>query len=353
MNKKEKVIIDTNIWYTFAKVSINSKVNESNESQILKKYELFVTTASIIEMISKYQDDFCSIKKNLEFIISNNIQIIQLPYFEIEQQTLNGLFDFNNFKIDVNKIIEKKIKGESNFIRGYVYMIASACFHLLEDKVYKDIADKNEIKRKHIKLTSDLFNGNFDYIFDIFHKKLNQAYKDDNAEQVIKKEFNDLIYLHIRIWLINFYILTDERTNKSELLSKIYNNNIINEASLKNLNKDNTWKKIEKNKDNIFNTFKKLPDNNKLSVFNNEIISGLSFDNHVSDIVIKFIIFKIKKIILDGAKFQKNDIIDMILLTAISTGNNYLLTLDINFLKALKEIEPLSYKLNCNFGFIN
>jgi PIN domain nuclease of toxin-antitoxin system len=352
MVTRKKVVIDTNIWYHLSGVSINSNVSQIAENNLLTNYEIYLTSASIMEMISKFRNDKENLKKNLKYLNDRNIKIIQLLHFEIDKKIIDKFACLEISEFDSKTIIGTKIKGESNFLRGYVYMIASACFHLLEEKLYDTILDKKSIKVRHIQLTIAIFEGNFESIFENFHELLNQAYIDNNTEQIIKKEFNDLIYLILRIWIINFYILTDEHYNQEDMLDKIYKNKSINETSLDNLQSNSTWRKIKRNKDHIFTTFKGNTNLNKINVFNSEITKGLGFDNHVCDIVIKYITFKIKKILIDGAKFQKNDLIDMMLLSAICENVDDIFTLDQKFLKALKEIRLSSYNLNNSFGFV-
>ncbi|MCQ8801231.1 hypothetical protein NQU34_24190, partial [Escherichia coli] len=79
-----RVVIDTNILYALTGVSVNEKVVTSS----LNDFKLSITTPSIIEMVVKFQYDLDTIKKCLEPIINESIELISIGHAPIPNEYL-------------------------------------------------------------------------------------------------------------------------------------------------------------------------------------------------------------------------------------------------------------------------
>jgi len=336
MNKssKEKIVIDTNIWYDFVGSKPNSKISRALKNQIEKDYEIYITTASIIEMLVKYKDDLCTIKKQLKPLIKGDIKIINTGFLPIVSSDIQYLYAEENPFNKINEIFELKKKTEAEFTRLYLLTSMIFFFHIISERFGYKFEDKLK-QQKFVFYTKGLLEGNHDHYFNFFHKLLNDNY-DSSVSQTIKNSFMEMICNNLEAWIYTYYSI-----QMSKPLKKIYTNKDVL------LSSDKILRKIEKYKDNPFKIISDLNGSNKVN-FNKCILElkNLSTDiKEISPQVQDYIIYKHKKYFEEKAKFEKNDITDMIILYSLSLDSIKFITLDRNLIDSLKLIDKSSYNL--------
>jgi|GEM_PF-2375674 len=74
----QKVIIDTNIYYSLVEISENLKVNKDS----FLNFDKYITSATLIECIIKYRNDLTTLDflHNLTFCTKSSIRVDQGTY---------------------------------------------------------------------------------------------------------------------------------------------------------------------------------------------------------------------------------------------------------------------------------
>ena len=104
----QKIIIDTNIYYSLLGISENLKVNQDS----FLNFDKYITSATLIECIIKYRNDLTTLKKIIQPLLENKYQLISIGYVPIDNEQLNQIYlanSIDDIKITINEILELKI----------------------------------------------------------------------------------------------------------------------------------------------------------------------------------------------------------------------------------------------------
>ena len=170
---KQRVICDTNVWYTLA-------ANGTAEfCEILSKYQLILTNISLVEMLSsfnitqsdesfqKIRDAFIVVSKYAKFQSANDVEYIMCAlgidfideeHFNIQEKYDNLLVNFieANTKEDLNYNYETQIKERESFTNTFVECLNDC----IEQWRKKDVqVSIDEIRKELIyMLKTDMYN---------------------------------------------------------------------------------------------------------------------------------------------------------------------------------------------------
>lgn len=337
----QKVIIDTNIYYSLIGISENSKVNKDS----FLNFEKYITSATLIECIIKYKTDLTTLKKIIHPLIKNEYKLISIGYVPIENEQLNKIYLANNIddiNITIYKILELKILKESEFARWFLYMIMPITFDILSENENYKFNDKTKMKdfQKHI---YSLFSGNIEYILDKFINKLHDGYENNNAQQSFSDEFYNTMYMLFFTYLSNYYLIKEHDTS----LKPAELGNKVREC----IEKDKFYKLVKRdneNNKNPFSFFAKKKYKEKFIKTLELLIIELTnnfYDKKLTGSAIKFIENKIYKIFTSESKLFKNDIFDLLITLSLEPNIYKLLSLDRKYISLIKEIDQGSIDL--------
>ena len=217
----QKVIIDTNIYYSLVGISENLKVNKDS----FLYYDKYITSATLIECIIKYKNDLTTLKKIIKPLMDNEYQLISIGYVPIDNEQLNQIYLANNIddiKITISKMLKLKILKESEFARWFLYVIMPMAFDILSEIENYKFDDEIKMKDFQIYIYS-LFNGSIEFILDKFINKLQDGYENNDPQQSFSDEFYNTMYMIFFIYLSNYYQIKefDSSLKPAELGTKI------------------------------------------------------------------------------------------------------------------------------------
>ena len=217
----QKLIIDTNIYYSLVGISENLKVNKDS----FLNFDKYITSATLIECIIKYRNDLSTLKKIIKPLMENEYQLISIGYVPIDNERLNQIYLANNIddiKMTINKILELKILKESEFARWFLYVIMPIAFDILSEIENYKFDDETKMKdfQKYI---YSLFSGNIEFILDKFINKLQDGYENNDPQKSFSDEFYNIMYMTFFIYLSNYYQIKefDSSLKPAELGIKI------------------------------------------------------------------------------------------------------------------------------------
>ncbi|WP_372999382.1 hypothetical protein [Sulfurimonas sp.] len=337
----QKVIIDTNIYYSLIGISENTKVNKDS----FLNFEKYITSATLIECIIKYKNDLATLKKIIQPLMENKYKLISIGYVPIENEQLNQIYladNIDEINITINKILELKILKESEFARWFIYIIMPIAFDILSEKENYKFDDETKMKdfQKYI---YSLFSGNIEYILDKFINKLQDGYANNDPQQSFSNEFYNTMYMLFFTYLSNYYQIKefDNSLKPAELGNK------VREC----IEKDKFYKLVKRdneNNKNPFSFFAKKKYKEKFIKTLELLIIELTdnfYDKKLTEPAIKFIENKIYKIFTSESKLFKNDIFDLLITLSLEPNKYKLVSLDKKYIALIKEIDKGSIEL--------
>lgn len=341
----EKIVIDTNLYYALLDISKNPKVSKSKFSN----YDIYITSPTLIEMIIKFKNDLCTLKKLLGPLIKEEYKFISIGYAPIDNEKINAIFNANHIheiKYIIDEILELRILKESEFIRWFFVTIMSINFEILE-KVENYEFKSSIIMQKFQIMKKALFEANIQFILDDFVKELRHGYAIDKAEKHITKKLYDMMQNIFFVYLTNYYMLQ---------LCGVKNNSNLGQAVAEKIKSDIFYKKFilltNENK-NPFSFLKKNKYkeeiNKNLDLFMKELANEF-YKNKLTPKSILFIKEKMLKIFTSESKLLKNDVFDLLISMSIEQKEFKLLSLDKKFISLIKNIDVNSYNLIIELG---
>lgn len=351
LNKKVpmgKIVLDTNIFYSWINLSVNDKIPPHIIDNLAESNELFITTASIAEMIVKFRNDLSLLKQCLKPIVESKITIVSIGFIPISNtiiKTIHSADSLDSIESEIGEVFDLKVTKEAELLRFFVIALLYGFFHAIRIiENYKLSEKRND--DAFLLSTRALLEGNSELVFDAMKIELLKGYETGNEQHQIRDALSEWTFRLLNIWIFNFYqakhglLFEDLKNPDPEKLAK------VNE-SCKN---DAFFTKIEKHKDNLFS----LVSNKKYHIHSEDYLNELKKDLTGNDLFSNeardYIIFKLQKSMIYGAKINKNDVIDLLILYSVMLDGHMFLTLDNKFNNAIKEVSPDSFELAVSLG---
>lgn len=340
-----KIVIDTNILYSWVKIFENSKFNSEQIDRLAKENELFITTTSILEFIVKFRQDLENLKKCINPLINQRLTIISIGFTPVSNDDIWKIYyscRIEECKEVIEQLFKLKVQKETEFLRFYFIVLITGSIDLLlkESDFIPGTPQYNSLSFQSLAL----LNGNVDFLYHDLYNNLINGYKENKIDPIIKKYFSDMLYLFLYAW--------------KGTINLVKNNSSIMDFS--KLNSVTIEKIVEETKgDEIVNKMKDALEKNisTLSIFNNRTYRDsienflvglgdhLTNDDRFTDLVIEYLSIKIKRYFTTSKKMVKNDALDMLLLYPLLLEDNLLLTLDEDFKNILEVVHPKSFQL--------
>lgn len=340
-----RVVIDTNILYSLVGISVNSKVSKSN----LCDYKLSITTASVIESIVKHRNDLVLIKKCLAPIINSRIELISVGHAPISNETLFKLCSadkLEDVKEDIRTLMELKILREAEFLRIFLIIVISCIFEVLSSNGYSFKDEKKAIHQ--LTLVKALVESNLELFLDYFKTEIKNGYDAGNEQQAALNAFQEQISMLLRIFHFNYHLI-----KTYPLQGNLNTSNEAKQALITSLKNDRFDSKFQKYIDNPIAI---VSQKKNFSIIDKHIASvrdGIFDLECITDKSLNFMLHKLVKAYKDKTKIRKNDIFDYFIIYSLNFENTKIVTLDVAFVKMLKEVDTDSYNLCQSLGFVN
>lgn len=337
-----RVVIDTNILYSLTGVSVNEKVVTSS----LNDFKLSITTPSIIEMVVKFQYDLDTIKKCLEPIINESIELISIGHAPISNEYLYMLHfakEIEEVADLIDEIKTLKISREAEFYRFILILVVSGLFEVIREDGYK-FCDETR-NQKQLMMVRSLFESNMDLILDYFKDEIRNGYMNGNEQQAALDAFQSKIIMLLNVFHINYHMI------KTDTFP--YNESSVNlENLIISLDSDNFNIKLKKYIDNPLSFASKAKYNTIINNYMAEMRNGMLDLSGLTEKSMDFLLNKIDSAYKNGRKLRKNDIFDFLIVISLNMPDTLIVTLDKGFLKDLEHLDYNSYQLCQKLGYI-
>lgn len=325
------LIIDTNTLYYISGLSTPDSIDiEKVVLEINKNGGAMISSVSFAEFLSKYHRHAGIVRRTCSFMRQHHIQICEnkvIPFNDdiikrlryIKQNDLDSVFD---------KLIILKSNVESKFAT-IVFFTVLVCQVIFECNV-----DPYNLPTGVFDFFSTIFKNSLRPIISgIFELSYREAYKSNDAENIIKRDFYNYLRIlsSLCIPLFKHYIDEFEKMDEGDIIDvpqfmgKYSDANWGEEmtAYQRRIDKQSTPSQYLKKRGVSYG--KNINDKQLSALFD-----GLqnSFVKTLGETSIEEYMFSIvKNTISNGGAFRKNDINDALILTSLQTGD-IILTFD-------------------------
>ena len=341
-----KIILDTNaFYYSFggwdkSNFGNNNKVVRDKFDELLsdKNNHKVISTITLCEFLVRYRHDTQIIRKGLFFIKDNIDQIYLDPFLPLEMKDIGGLVALSDAGIlkRIDAYMEKKVEVESRFSTFFLGLIVVQYTSLYFEK-YNELI-KPEILTTYVRRMPD----NIKSAKEKFILAFRDGYNSDNVERVIKECFNETLYSILVSWTSFLELVKNDPSSdltEAELAAIFDRLNNTNP----NLKKIHKFKSKENNISGLLKELYKnsVPENNRKFI---GIYETSLRNKGVQPIQICYMDWIISKMVKRGAKFHKNDILDMLIATVLKDKDTdvVLISFDEDMQEFIKEIDHVS-----------
>lgn len=341
-----RIVLDTNAFYTFIGEETlniptrNHKIKRNAFETLISNpnNEIAISSVTIYEFLVKFRDDIQVIRDVLLFI-NNNIEKIYIdPTLPFDVDDLHELIILpdSSLSAKICGYMEKKIDVEASFssfflgilVAQYTETYLKTNSDIQTQQVFMVYQQRFPI---HVRATKDAFV-----------LALRNGYAQQDAEVVVKNQFNEIIYEFLVSW-VSFLELVkvhpDPEITENELHERF-----------EKLNRENpNLKKIHNKKNDR--------DNNSLNAWIAKFCRDFSSGNdqqfvsmykaalknkRIQIIQIDYMEWIMFKMGQKGAKFKKNDILDMLIAIVLKDIDTVLISFDENMQDFIVSIGHIS-----------
>lgn len=336
-----KIVIDTNILYSYVGFSENTKVKNDE----LCKFTLATTTATLVEVIVKNRGDLDAIKMCIRPIYESKIELISIGHMPLSNEIIGRIMTANRMEdamADIDNVLKLKIKREAEFLRWIFIISILGIFEVLRSNQY-GFSDQ-ESSNKQLFMIRSLIVANEGLLLEYFVENITEGYEQENEQVVTFNAFNEMLLMLLNIFNFNYHqiktgIVIIGDSDKTDLLNV-------------SLSGDNFAAKIKKDLPNLMGIASKKSSKNLIERYLSQISSGIVDSVSLTDESIGYLIHRIESCYITGSKIKKNDIFDFFIVFALGIPDSKILTLDKNFAKVLEKISPDSFGLCQQLGYV-
>ena len=346
-----RIVLDTNAFYAYygeEKIGLqkNNKIKTGFIKILNTENEVCISGATVCECLVRFRNE--NVEKILEvlsFIANNNLKIIVCDYFpSMTSFNIVKLLEYTEDELrnSLNDYMELKVRIEAAFAMHFMGLLLvqyslsyfdGAGFFKSQSEIPEDIKLRNSIillsfthyikditKPIQIKLVSMLRKG-----YNISFEKV---------ESILRDEFNALLFENMLRWTNFLEVVTTTRPSE------------INSISIEKIFiKSKKVKKINEKSDHINKLISNLDRNlgHKSSIYLKSIYEFLLGNKNIQQTQVDYMIRLLSKLGGENPKkFEKNDILDMLILTVLNDKDNILITFDEDVQDYLVEIKHKS-----------
>jgi len=337
-----RIVLDTNAFYAYFGeknlniLTPNQKIDRDKFNDLISSpnNEIVISTVTIYEFLVKFRDDIQIIRNGLLFIKNNigKIYIDPIMPFEVDDfRKLLAMSD-SNLSSTINNYLEKKIDIEASYSSYFLGLLVAQC----TDMFLK--TDTNFQTSQVLMTYLQCVPNNIMATKEVFVLALRDGYNLHDEEKVVKDRFNEIIYEFLSSWL-SFLELV--KIHPSSELTDIELHNLFEKIKSENhiLKKIH---RIQREKNNLSEWITRyIHSSLEPSDFVKALRCALK-KRGVNEIQIKYMDWILAKMVNKGAKFSKNDILDMLIAFVLKDSDIVLISFDEDMQDFIENIKHVS-----------
>lgn len=355
------LVLDTNAFYHYygrekMGLSVNPKVNLMRFNTILSNQSntIAISTITVSEFLVHFRDNPALIKNVLRFIVLRKINIIPFGITNFSIEDIPELIKIPDalIKIRIEKYKKEKIRTEAGFASIFILLLLKIYVNFYferEERVNPEFKLLTEEERDGRKaevfgfLLSDDIQGSLKRDISTFTKALRKGYAIGKEEKSVRDTFNNILHLNCAVFslFLDFFIKNYNIIQFDDRQLKIEYEKLAKQNSDFNIF-EKTPNHINKGIIKIIKEFEKEITSGFVEKHRRDVINTWREDNMFSPCQAEYIGRLFLKWIQNGKKYEKNDMLDMMILRTLDIDNCALITFDESMQDYILEIEHTS-----------
>lgn len=341
---KPRAVLDTNLFYYAVGVSSDPRLRDDWLDVLRTTHTPSLASPTVVELLTHQDFEESRLWACLDEMFSKRfpdfVQIGYLPFdlHPLREVTTNR--DGEGLRQLQDAALRLKIRCESDFLR-FVFMVLLVGFlHVLFENRRKELTGSNQANLNlHFKA---LMESNGEFLAATLTSALMTGYSSGDVEKAVDGAFQGQLWCFAYLSLVSLHtvrlgLCLDTVSGASPELQRQ-----IRDAVLA----DPVFRQLSKNRANPFELLRQGQYRESVNAYIREIEADFRAHWTMPAAVLRFFIDRLQANLNSGAKFRKNDVIDILLAYTTFADNTVIITNDDGILGGLQRACPMSYSLS-------
>jgi hypothetical protein len=337
-------VLDTNLFYYATGIFSDPRLRENWLEILMESHDLFISSPSIVEVLTNanLQQDERWICLNSMFSnrYSGVVQIGYLPFDTTELKEVTLSRDATGLDRIRQEALGLKIQCEADFLKFVFMVLLGAFLHVLfVDRSVELIGQQQANLTEHFKA---LMVSNSVSLRASLFTALANGYSNRDVKDIVEGHFNDLLFSYAHASLINLHTVRqglslDQLQSATGDQQKLIQDAVQADPILSQLLKDHA---------NPISLLRKRNYRDSVQSYLGQIEAYFSACSLMPVEALRFFVNRLQTGLVSGAKFRKNDVIDLLLIFSTFHHDTVILTNDSNMLAGLETASAESHRIS-------
>jgi hypothetical protein len=339
-----RAVLDTNLFYYATGVFSDSRLRENWLDILKESHDLFISSPSIVEVLTnsnlRPDERWVCLDAMFSGQYSDIVQIGYLPFDTTALQQVTSFRDTNGLDHIRQEALGLKIRCEADFLRFVFMVLLGAFLHVLFVDRSDDLIGQQQANlTEHFKA---LMVANAEFLRASLFTALTNGYSNRDVKDMVEGQFHDLLFSYAHVSLINLHTVKqglslDQLQSASGLQQKLIQDAVQTDPILSQLLKDYA---------NPISLLRKRDYRDSVQSYLGQMEAYFSACSLMPVEALRFFVNRLQTGLVSGAKFRKNDVIDLLLVFNTFHHDTVILTNDNNMLTGLAPASAESHRIS-------
>ena len=341
--KKPRAVVDTNFFYYLAGVESDPRLRPDWQTALEEEHILSLASPTIVEILTRQDMEESKLWTCLDSVFSGRFRdVIQIGYLPFDVEPLEKVArerDREGLRHIQADALRQKVQCEVEFLRFVLMVLLGGFLHaLLEDRR----ADLTGSEQASLALHFEaLMEANSDAVAAALTEVLIDGCGTRDATKVVEKTFHNQLKSFAFASLVNLHgirlgLESQELAEASPELRRQISEAVQADPLLIQLG---SWE------GNPIGVLRKKKFRESVNGYLEEMTADLRHHSTMPAEVLRFFVNRLRRDVLSGAKFRKNDVIDLLLAYSVIVDDTVFVTNDDDVLAAMETASPRSYEV--------
>ena len=342
--QKSRAVLDTNLFYYLAGVEHAENLRPDWVRLLEEQHFLSLASPTVVEILTRQGVDEETRIASLKFIFSDRFDdIVQVGFlpFDIEplREAVRG-GDLDTIAALRELALERKVACEAGFLRFVLYVLTTTFLDVLlhESKSRLTSEEAADLSRHFLAL----MDANVEFVQEALTAGLEEGYASGDAKRLVGRVFHEILWSVAYGGLLNLHaVRVGVRLHELPSASTEVQTQVRDAVEA-----DPVLHTLRAQANNPLALLRKKQYREAVLRFIDALSDDFSDHRTMPKPVLKFFIERLRRDLLTGSKYRKNDVIDVLLAHAVVLDDTVFVTNDSDVLEGLEVASPRSYQVS-------
>lgn len=341
---KSRAALDTNLLYYAVGYSDEVRLREDWLESLTETYDLALPSPAIVEVLTNGSLKGGEIWTCIDAMVSGCFkEVVQIGYLPFDPTSLAELHDSRDhaeLERVRNEALTRKIACEAEFLRFTSYALIGGFMHVVFDERAKGLSPEQRVEL--VRHFDAMTNGNQQLTLTALAEGLRTGYAEGRPDKASDRVLQRLLQSFAAVALTSLhsviggggYPLPRPAPSDRDFV-----------RALTAAFDDPLYKQIAKG-EHPFQLLRKPKYARSVETYLDEMIEDFEREHLMPVNAVRAFIAQLTRAARDGAKFRKNDVLDLLMVFSTVADDTLLATNDDGLLALLEKASPESHKLS-------